>query len=194
MNIPNTITLTRFFFIPIYIYVFFSGWVDANLYAFFILLLAGCSDILDGYLARRNNQITALGQILDPLADKLMMMSVIITFLIDQRISLLAASIFVLRDVITILLMSMLHAKKSRNLLPANKFGKASTCLFYLSFLFLMFEWPFGQELLWVGLLFSFLTSFIYANLYFFKHKSRTDTYVRTPTAINSTRSSRIKL
>lgn len=162
MNIPNFITLLRFFFIPLYLIVFFSDLQHANLFAFFILLLAGFSDILDGYLARKNGQITELGKLIDPLADKLMMITVIFSFVIDQRISWLAAGVFFLRDAAMILISAFVHFRKNKRVLAANIFGKATTVFFYLAFLLIMFQWPFAQEVLWFGIVLSFITSFIY--------------------------------
>ncbi len=71
MNLPNTLTLLRFFFIPLYLFLYFSEIPGRIYWAFGVLLLAGLTDVIDGYLARRNKQVTQLGIMLDPLADKL---------------------------------------------------------------------------------------------------------------------------
>lgn len=161
MNIPNLITIARFFFIPLYFVLFFSDLALANLYAFLIIILAGLSDILDGYLARKNNQITDLGQLLDPLADKLMMLAVILSFVIDNRISWLAAGVFFFRDIAMIVASAFFHLKKYK-ILAANVLGKATTVFFYFAFVLLMFQLPYGQEVLWAAILFSFVSSIVY--------------------------------
>ncbi len=74
MNLPNTLTLSRFFLIPAYMYVFYLGYIKTS---FIILLLAGLTDIIDGRMARSRGQVTQVGVMLDPLADKLMMITVI---------------------------------------------------------------------------------------------------------------------
>lgn len=80
MTLPNVITFIRFCFIPLLINILVHQWFAM---AIFILIFSGLSDLLDGYLARRYGQVTKLGIILDPAADKLMMISVYIYFLKD---------------------------------------------------------------------------------------------------------------
>ncbi|WP_376739117.1 CDP-alcohol phosphatidyltransferase family protein, partial [Paenibacillus sp. 598K] len=65
MNLPNLLTLLRLLLIPVYIVVFAKGHLIA---AFFVMVLAGATDVLDGYLARRYGEVTRLGMMLDPLA------------------------------------------------------------------------------------------------------------------------------
>lgn len=162
MNIPNQITIARFFFIPAFFFVFFSDSAYANEYAFLVLFLAGVSDVLDGYIARRSGQVTELGKLLDPLADKLMMAAVVISFTIDHRIPLIAASLFLFRESVMILFSAYYQFSKKSPIQNANWLGKLTTCLFYLSFLFLLFEWAYGQALLWVGLVASIISSIVY--------------------------------
>lgn len=179
MNLPNIITITRFFFIPLYLFIFFSSWTYSNLFAFIVLLFAGLSDILDGYLARKNGQVTDIGKLLDPLADKLMMIAVIFSFVMDARISWLAAGFFLFRDVGMIVTSAFYHFKKYK-ILPANVFGKATTVIFYLAFLLLMFQWPYGQEVLWLAIIFSFITSLVYA-ISFLSKKPKMEESLKEP-------------
>jgi CDP-diacylglycerol--glycerol-3-phosphate 3-phosphatidyltransferase len=79
MNLPNTLTLSRIFLVPLLVVVLLTKFegrqvlgVDKDLVAAAIFGLASLTDWLDGYLARRRKQITALGQLMDPLADKLL--------------------------------------------------------------------------------------------------------------------------
>ncbi|MCO6186482.1 CDP-alcohol phosphatidyltransferase family protein [Rhizobium sp. L1K21] len=76
MNLPNLITVVRFLLVPAVVYALLHdefGW------AFAMFLIAGISDGIDGIIARRFNQQTALGAWLDPLADKLLMVSVFVS-------------------------------------------------------------------------------------------------------------------
>lgn len=68
-NVPNVLTMLRLALIPVFAGLFLSGYEKGALLVF---CLASITDYLDGYLARRNNQITAFGKLVDPLADKLM--------------------------------------------------------------------------------------------------------------------------
>lgn len=161
MNIPNTVTLFRLIFIPIYLIIFFSDLAYSNQWAFLVVLLAGAFDILDGYIARRYGMTTSLGAMLDPLADKLMMLAVFLSLLISARISIWAGLAIIIRDLGMIIGSAIFHFRGKKTV-PANLMGKATTVLYYLAFVFLIFEWPFGGAILWGVIAFSFLTSFIY--------------------------------
>lgn len=161
MNIPNVLTLFRLLLIPIYVVIFFSDIAYSNLWAFFVVLLAGASDIIDGYIARRYRLTTELGAMLDPLADKLMMLAVFLSLLISARISVWAGLAIIIRDVGMIIGSAIFHFRGKKTV-PANVMGKATTVLYYVAFIFLIFEWPKGGTLLWIVIAFSFLTSFIY--------------------------------
>ena len=76
MNLPNSITLGRLLTVPVAIYLLMQS---AYLAAFLLFLLAGISDALDGYIAKRFNRVTQLGAILDPIADKALLVGVYIT-------------------------------------------------------------------------------------------------------------------
>lgn len=162
MNTPNLITIGRFFLIPIFFVLFFSGLPQANLLSFVVLLAAGASDMLDGYLARKNGQTTEIGKLLDPLADKLMMLAVVFAFVLDQRITWLAAGVFFFRDIGMIVTSAFFHFNGKGTVLPANILGKATTVFYYIIFLMIMFELPFYHKGLWMAIIFSFITSFVY--------------------------------
>lgn len=72
-TIPNVLTMIRLILIPVFVVLFFSGYTRAS---FFVFAAASLTDLLDGYLARRLNQITDFGKLFDPLADKLMVLTV----------------------------------------------------------------------------------------------------------------------
>ncbi len=77
-SIPNLLTLTRIALIPVFVGVFYLPWEDANIACAVVFGLAGVTDWLDGYLARRLNQTSPLGAFLDPVADKLMVAAALI--------------------------------------------------------------------------------------------------------------------
>ena len=158
MNIPNLLTMIRFFLIPIFLVVFFSG---HEIVAFGILLIAGITDVVDGYVARKYNLVTDLGIMLDPLADKLMMLTVIISLLISGKISILVALLIFIRDVGMIVSSVFFHFRGKKTV-PANTLGKLTTFLFYLAVLFIIFKFPYYMEFLWLVVLFAFFTTVIY--------------------------------
>lgn len=85
MNLPNKITVARIFLIPIMILIpffniqgAFGNVTYSNLIILAIFLIASFTDFLDGYLARKNNLVTTFGKFLDPIADKLLVLSALI--------------------------------------------------------------------------------------------------------------------
>lgn len=79
MNLPNKITLIRIFLIPVVIFFFMADFIPyGKLVAFIIYVLAACTDFVDGMIARRTNQVTDLGKLLDPIADKCLVMATLI--------------------------------------------------------------------------------------------------------------------
>ncbi len=80
MNLPNTLTLIRIFLVPIVVAVLLT--VEIRTWAFLgasLFLAAALTDLLDGYLARRRKQVTTLGRLLDPIADKLLISSALVS-------------------------------------------------------------------------------------------------------------------
>jgi len=95
MNLPNTLTLARIFLVPLLVAAlvqqnFSVGWSDqpiANEFlALIIFLAAAATDLLDGYLARRWGQVTTVGTLLDPIADKLLISSALIALVEIHRV------------------------------------------------------------------------------------------------------------
>ena len=72
MNLPNVVTLIRITLVPLFVYLYLINPGEMNLSAAFVFLLAAVTDGLDGYLARRRREITRFGQLIDPIADKLL--------------------------------------------------------------------------------------------------------------------------
>ncbi len=131
MNIPNTLSLLRLAMVPLFAVAFFQPAPQARYWAAGIYALAFFTDIADGYLARRLNQITRLGRILDPLADKLMTFTVIICIAAAGGIPVWAVVVFFLKEAAMALgAMSLLH--RIDDVMPANWLGKVSTGVFFV--------------------------------------------------------------
>ena len=158
LNIPNMLTISRFVLIPVYLVIFFNGHIQI---AFLILLAAGLTDILDGYIARTRGLITPIGVMLDPLADKSMMIAVILSLLISGMIPWQAAAAMFIRDLGMIIGSAFFHFR-GKLTVPANVMGKLTTVLYYFAILFIVFHLTFAMTYLWFVIGVSFLTSFIY--------------------------------
>jgi CDP-diacylglycerol--glycerol-3-phosphate 3-phosphatidyltransferase len=96
MNLPNLLTLLRIFFVPLLVAALLSddsprSWqslipVSRELFALAIFLAAAATDLLDGYLARRWSQITTVGTLLDPIADKLLISAALVSLVWNHRV------------------------------------------------------------------------------------------------------------
>lgn len=162
MNLPNLLTSLRFVLIPVYIGIFANGHMIP---AFLIMVAAGITDILDGYIARKSGQVTKIGIMLDPLADKLMLITVILSLLLAGLIPWAAAAAMFLRD-LGMIAGGMFYHFRGKKTVPANWMGKLTTILMYSAIMFIFFKAPFAESYLWAVIAFSFITSFMYIVLF----------------------------
>ncbi|GGJ13690.1 CDP-diacylglycerol--glycerol-3-phosphate 3-phosphatidyltransferase [Alicyclobacillus cellulosilyticus] len=165
MNLPNTLTLFRLLLIPFYLWSFYSTPSPHKVGALFVLLVAGLTDILDGYIARKRNAQTQAGQLLDPLADKLMMVAVLFSLIQSNRVPWGAAGLLVLRDAAMILGGVFFYFQGKRAVPKANWWGKTSTILYYITICAVMLAWPapwVAEWLLWITVCQSYLATFLY--------------------------------
>jgi len=87
LNLPNLLTLTRILLIPVFVVLFVTPDPDRSLLAAIVFVVAAVTDMLDGYLARRSGQVTKLGKLLDPIADKLLVGAALILLVHDGTIT-----------------------------------------------------------------------------------------------------------
>lgn len=100
INVPNFITLARVLSVPVIFWLLVNG---NSRIAFFVFLCAGISDAVDGYLAKRFNWTTELGAYLDPLADKLLIVSIYIALGVSRELPLWLVIAVVSRDILILL-------------------------------------------------------------------------------------------
>lgn len=100
MNLPNSLTIFRIFLIPLVVVVLLTRLPDTEFLGAAIFLAAALTDWLDGYMARRRHQITRLGTWLDPIADKLLVASIIIALVELQLVPTWMAVIIIGRELI----------------------------------------------------------------------------------------------
>ena len=127
-NIPNMLSVLRIILVFVFVFCFF--FFDEDHIALLVFLLAGLTDVIDGYLARRNNWITKLGKILDPFADKLMQCTVLVCLLIDGLIPWWFVVPFFAKELFT--LIAGFCVIKKRDVAVVSKwYGKLTVCIFY---------------------------------------------------------------
>ncbi len=126
-NIPNILSVIRILLVGVFIYALFF----VNTYvALLIFFLAGATDVIDGYLARRNNWITNLGKILDPVADKLMQCTVLVGLYIKGLIPLWFVIPYFVKELFTLTVGAVVLRRRSV-VVVSKWYGKATVCLFY---------------------------------------------------------------
>lgn len=168
MNIANSITFFRLTLIPLFIFQFFSNSPNSLLNSIIIFFIAGFSDVLDGYIARNFNMITKLGTAMDPLADKLMIITLLTCFTIEGYLPMFILVLMLLKEFSMIFTGIVLYQKNI--VIPANLFGKLSTFLFYISILFFIFSKEMGISLLYLSL-FSTLIAYLNYFIIFMKRR-----------------------
>jgi CDP-diacylglycerol--glycerol-3-phosphate 3-phosphatidyltransferase len=99
VNLPNVLTLVRILLIPVFVMLLIDPTPDRALSAAIVFVVAAVTDLLDGYVARKTGQITKLGRLLDPIADKLLVLSALILLVQVDRVSALVAILIIAREV-----------------------------------------------------------------------------------------------
>jgi cardiolipin synthase len=99
LNIPNIITLGRLMAVPVTVWLILNNFI---LSAFGLFVIAGVSDAIDGYLAKRWDQVTEIGKHLDPLADKALLVSIYITLGVQGHLESWLVILVVFRDVMIV--------------------------------------------------------------------------------------------
>lgn len=137
-HIPNILTILRFILVPFIVVLIFQ---ENYIAAFIILTISGITDILDGFIARKFNFITNFGKLVDPLADKVTQISVLVTLALKHIIPFWILVIVFLKEFLMISGASFLYGKE---LVVSSKwYGKLTTVLFYIAIVssFLIRSW-----------------------------------------------------
>ena len=130
VNIPNLLSFLRIALVPVFLWLLLN---EMFLSAIFVLMVAGITDFLDGYLARKLNQMTKLGKVLDPVADRLYIFATLLALSVTGNIPWWLAALVIARDVLMLVSLPAL-ASLGYATLPVHFLGKASTFALLYSF------------------------------------------------------------
>ena len=141
LNLANKITLARICIIPLIIIMMYFPGRGLCALTMLLFLLASLSDLLDGFVARRFNQVSSFGKFLDPVADKLLICSVLVMLVQLNWIPAWAAIVVVGREILVTCLRAM--AAEKGIVIAADAYGKAKTLLQVVALcpLILHYEW-----------------------------------------------------
>ncbi len=177
MNLPNILTILRILLIPFFIIVFAVPSVSRSNWAALIFILASLTDWIDGYLARKYQQVTLSGKLLDPVADKLLVLSALIMLVEFQRVPSWLAILIIGRDVAITGLRAL--ASSMGVVIAAREMGKMKTIVQIIAIVFLVLEYPvffnsrvidlhtIGTVLLWYSAILSLISAGDYTIRFF---------------------------
>lgn len=164
MNIPNQLTLLRILLIPVFVLVFYLPFEWNNLLACVIFVVAAITDALDGYLARKLNQMSSLGAFLDPVADKLMV-AVVLVLLVQQNPVIylaLPAAIIIGREITVSALREWMAEIGASSKVAVSVLGKVKTIAQMVALGFLIFkESVLGIPVYTIGLVLIYIAAFL---------------------------------
>ena len=155
MNLPNSLTLARIFLVPLLVVVLWTEFEGKELVGAAIFSVAALTDWLDGFLARRQKQVTTFGQLMDPLADKLLITAALISLVQMELAPAWMVAIILGREFGVTVLRSLAHSRGET--IPASPLGKAKMMSQVIAILLLILGrehlrqfFVLGQIALWV--------------------------------------------
>ena len=125
VNLPNVLTLARILLVPVLVVALLEGSPDGDLMAAVVFALASATDLADGYLARARGSITTFGKLMDPVADKLLVVAALLALVSRQRLDAWVAMVIISRELVVTA--TRLAATQSGVVVSAAPMGKLKT-------------------------------------------------------------------
>ena len=186
MNLPNSLTVLRIFFVPLLVVVLLTrqpnwdvwGWpFHFEIWGVLILLMAATTDVMDGYIARKRREVTTLGILLDPIADKLLISAAFISLVQMGLMRAWMAVIIVGREFVVVGLRDI--ASTEGLIIPASALGKTKMILQVLAGCAVILTAnhpavrPLGIALLWLVVLSAVASAIHYFGMFWGQINSR---------------------
>jgi CDP-diacylglycerol--glycerol-3-phosphate 3-phosphatidyltransferase len=127
LNLPNALTLLRILAVPVVVVVLLGATSDGDVIAAIVFAAAAATDGLDGYIARSRNSVTTFGKLMDPLADKLLIIGALLSLVSLGRLAAWVAMVIIAREVAVTILRTI--AAERGLVIAASWLGKAKTML-----------------------------------------------------------------
>ncbi|SDK47581.1 CDP-diacylglycerol--glycerol-3-phosphate 3-phosphatidyltransferase [Natronincola ferrireducens] len=178
MNLANKLTILRIFLIPVFM-IFLLNKISYGVeIAAIIFIIAAITDALDGYVARKKNQITTLGKFMDPLADKLLVSAALISLVQMGKLSALVVVIIIAREFTISILRAVAAAEGV--VIVASWWGKLKTITQIVAIIVILIDnfpfkyinFPFDVIMIWVAVIFTIISGvdYILINKHILKH------------------------
>jgi CDP-diacylglycerol--glycerol-3-phosphate 3-phosphatidyltransferase len=127
LNLPNVLTVLRIMLVPVLVAALLGNTPAGDVLAAVVFALASLTDFVDGYLARARDSITTFGKLMDPLADKLLIVAALLSLVSLDRLAAWIAMVIITRELaVTVLRMG---ATQAGVVMAASMLGKVKTCL-----------------------------------------------------------------
>ena len=147
-NIPNILTIIRFILKP---FIYVSVLSRHYLIALIIFTISAITDILDGYIARKYNYITDIGKLMDPLADKLTQIALLLSLTILKILPLWIFIIVFVKELVLVISASVLYSQKDV-VVYSKWYGKLATVLFFIAIIVSLINKQFNITGFWSNL------------------------------------------
>ncbi len=148
LNLPNVLTVLRILLVPVLVAALLGNTPEGDVLAAVVFALASLTDFADGYLARTRGSVTTFGKLMDPLADKLLIIAALLSLVSLGRLPAWVAMVIIARELAVTVL--RLGATQAGVVMAASLFGKVKTCLQIAAILAVI---AVPGEPLWVSLL-----------------------------------------
>lgn len=162
-NVPNVLTMIRLIMVPVFAVMLMTG---HSMQALVVFCLASLTDALDGYIARTCNLITSFGKLMDPLADKLLIVTAIVCQGIRGVFPWVAIVLVIIKEIW--LVCGSFMMLKRNIVVQATMVGKVSTCFFMAALIASFFHdqlmgwWPLDAVLFWIGTVLTLIAGVYY--------------------------------
>ena len=141
MNTPNKLTLARVLMVPVFVLLFYWQFPAHYFAALLLFIAASVTDAIDGKLARARNEITDFGKFLDPLADKVLVVTAMACFLQQQKMNIVAFLLIIAREFMVSALRLVVAGKGT--VVPASFAGKLKTAFTMIAIITALVYWSF---------------------------------------------------
>lgn len=174
LNLPNILALFRIALAPLMLWflinkdsAIFSTWHPSwvDYFAGLIFVIASVTDFFDGFIARSWNQMTKLGAVIDPLADKMLMLAGFLGLCLTNKASAWAVFLILSREFF-ITGLRVIAVSEGKDV-ASTMAGKIKTVIQMIAIGFLIMNWPFATELLWLAVILTLYSGYEYINAYF---------------------------
>jgi CDP-diacylglycerol---glycerol-3-phosphate 3-phosphatidyltransferase len=148
LNVPNALTMVRILLVPVLVVALLEKTESGDLLAAIVFAVASLTDAVDGYLARSRNWVTTFGKLMDPIADKLLIIAALVALVSRHRLEPWVAMVIIAREFAVTVLRGAAGAQGV--VIPASPFGKLKTAFQVVMVLVLI---AFDTRPLWISML-----------------------------------------